>query len=63
VATSGELAVAEIQDRIANRLKLDVIRIAKPTPISGVSFPGPGTIAFALAGVFSAGSALYALIH
>jgi hypothetical protein len=61
-APAGELALTDLQGRIADRLEVDSIRMLKPPPR-----PVPRYIsvwgAFGLAALLSVGAALYALIH
>jgi hypothetical protein len=61
-AARGELALAELQDRIAGRLEMNLIRMAKPVPATALRYV-PSWIAFFLAGLLAVGAALYALIH
>ena len=63
LAIFGELAVAEIEDRIADRLKLDVIRMVRNKAESVPRRPLPSLISVTLTGLLCAGSAVYALIQ
>ena len=65
MASINELALVEVQDRIASRLDIDALRMAqKQLPPRGRSVGSAfSVIAFALAALLSIGSVLYAAIH
>ncbi len=61
-AAAAEPGLAALQNRIADRLGIDLIRFGKSQPGTVPRYHLSG-IAFGLAGLLSIGAALYALIH
>jgi hypothetical protein len=60
MADPSERALIEVQDRVASRLGIDALRIARAQPRPDFA---SAYVAFALAALLSTGSVLYALIH
>jgi hypothetical protein len=62
LANVGEVALAELQDRVAGRLGVDSVRMAEPLPVTALRYV-PSWVAFGLAGLLGIGAALYALVQ
>jgi hypothetical protein len=62
-AAVGEVALAALQDRVADRLKIDSLRMVRSEIGRATRFFLPVRFAFGLALLLSIGSVLYALIH